>query len=114
LNLISLCVTVPALGPQWRKMIFGMCFFHAMIQERRKFGPLGWNTPYEFNDIDRERALNTMKMFCIDDRIPWDVLEYIIGTYILTNLCFDSYKHVLERGASEIMSQEFILNSFGI
>jgi hypothetical protein len=50
-----------------------------VIQERKKFGPLGWNIPYEFNDSDRECALNTMKMFCVDDRIPWDALEYIIG-----------------------------------
>jgi hypothetical protein len=78
LNLIHLLVTVPALGPQWRKMIFGICFFHAMVQERKKFGPLGWTTPYEFNDSDLECALNAMKVFCFD-RIPWDILEYIIG-----------------------------------
>ncbi|KAJ9576326.1 hypothetical protein L9F63_006826, partial [Diploptera punctata] len=65
------------LGPKWRKMVFGICFFHAVIQERKKFGPLGWNITYEFNDSDRECALNTMKMFCADKTIPWDALEYI-------------------------------------
>ncbi|KAI8731251.1 dynein heavy chain 6, axonemal isoform X3, partial [Biomphalaria glabrata] len=31
------------LGMDWRKIIFGICFFHAVILERKKFGPLGWN-----------------------------------------------------------------------
>jgi Dynein heavy chain. len=45
-------------------MVFGVCFFHAVIQERKKFGPLGWNILYEFNDSDLECALGTLKMYC--------------------------------------------------
>ncbi|XP_022832877.1 dynein heavy chain 6, axonemal [Spodoptera litura] len=65
------------LGQDWRSMLFGVCMFHAIIQERKKFGPLGWNITYEFNNSDRECALMNLQMFCEDGTIPWDALEYI-------------------------------------
>ncbi|XP_017780151.1 PREDICTED: dynein heavy chain 6, axonemal [Nicrophorus vespilloides] len=67
------------LGQQWKSMLFGLCMFHAVIQERKKFGPLGWNITYEFNDSDREFAFNTLQMYCAEGVIPWDALEYITG-----------------------------------
>uniref|UniRef100_A0A4W5JWQ7 Uncharacterized protein n=1 Tax=Hucho hucho TaxID=62062 RepID=A0A4W5JWQ7_9TELE len=69
------------LGRQWRKIIFGVCFFHAIIQERKKFGPLGWNIRYEFNDSDRECALLNQNLYCQTGHIPWDALIYITGVY---------------------------------
>ncbi|XP_059580544.1 dynein axonemal heavy chain 6 isoform X2 [Alligator mississippiensis] len=67
------------LGKKWRKIIFGICFFHAIIQERKKFGPLGWNICYEFNDSDRECALLNLNLYCQEGKIPWDALTYITG-----------------------------------
>ncbi|XP_063373463.1 dynein axonemal heavy chain 6 [Cydia amplana] len=65
------------LGQDWRTMLFGICMFHAIIQERKKFGPLGWNITYEFNNSDRECAMLNLQMFCEGGVIPWAALEYI-------------------------------------
>merc|ERR1711871_601487 len=64
----------------FRKLLFSMCFFHAQIQERRKFGAIGWNIPYEFNDTDMSISLKQINMFLNKyDAVDWDAIQYLIG-----------------------------------
>ncbi|XP_024516360.1 LOW QUALITY PROTEIN: dynein heavy chain 6, axonemal, partial [Selaginella moellendorffii] len=66
-------------GP-WKKLVFSIAFFHAVIQERRKFGPLGWNVKYDFNSSDLECAMQTLHMFLEEqEEIPWPALLYVTG-----------------------------------
>ena len=64
----------------WKKMVFGVSFFHALTVERRKFGPLGFNIRYEFNESDFITSIKLMKLLIDEgEDLPWDGIQFIIG-----------------------------------
>eukprot|EP01062_Namystynia_karyoxenos_P024827 TRINITY_DN1970_c0_g1_i1.p2 TRINITY_DN1970_c0_g1~~TRINITY_DN1970_c0_g1_i1.p2 ORF type:complete len:569 (+),score=213.45 TRINITY_DN1970_c0_g1_i1:3-1709(+) len=73
---------VPDRNRSWRRLLFALTFFHGIVQERRKFGALGWNIRYEWNQADLDAAVITLRRYLEEDSagIPWDALRYLTGT----------------------------------
>ncbi len=44
----------------WRRLVFSLCAFHALIQERHNYGALGWNELYNFTPSDLEISIKQL------------------------------------------------------
>lgn len=65
---------------EFKKLLFSLAFFHAVILERRKFGAIGWNIPYEWMNSDFETCQLQLKMY-LDEQpeVPYQTLNYLIS-----------------------------------
>jgi len=67
---------------QFKKILFAFAFFHAIVQDRRKFGAIGWNIPYAFTFEDFDVGRRQLKIFTdLYDEIPFEVLN-ILGAEV--------------------------------
>ncbi|PFH32513.1 putative dynein gamma chain, flagellar outer arm [Besnoitia besnoiti] len=69
---------------KWRNIVFATAFLHSVVQERRKFGALGWCVPYEFNYSDLEASLFVIEKHLastvlVGQPLSWATLCYMVA-----------------------------------
>ncbi|XP_067660223.1 dynein axonemal heavy chain 10-like [Haliotis asinina] len=104
--------------PAFPSLIFVLGFFHAVVQERRKYGKIGWNVSYDFNESDFRVCMQILSTYLMkaqeqgDTKIPWASLKYLIGEVMYGGRAIDDFdRRVLRTYMDEYMG-DFIFDTF--
>lgn len=92
-NLLDSLRNIPAArlaqGPAEKaRLYFILAWFHAVVQERLRYVPLGWSKTYDFNDSDMAAAFGTIDAWLLSvsrgranidpASIPWDAVRTLV------------------------------------
>jgi dynein heavy chain len=124
--------------PAFRPLVYALVFLHAVVLERRKYGKLGWNVPYDFNESDFNVSRRLLALYLtkawetagltvedsvtLDDPtgflstgrapVPWGSLRYLVGDAMYGGRVSDSFdRRVLTTYLDEYMG-DFLFDSF--
>lgn len=76
--------------PKWYRFAYALNAFHAIANERNRYGAIGWSAGYEFNEtllIDAVSYLQRMLKQC--DDLPYNEFFYLISDCLYANEIVD-------------------------
>ena len=101
---------------EFKQLVYVLSFFHATIQERKKYGKIGWNVKYDFNDGDFRISWRLIHLYLNkatetkDENLPWETLRYLIGDAMYGGRVTDDWdRRVLNTYLEEFLG-EFIFD----
>ena len=102
--------------PRTRGIIFGLCHFHAIMVERKKFGPIGYNMMYPFAVGDLR---DSAKCLCnyMDNapvKIPWADLQYIFGEIMYGGHIVNDFDRLMCQRLLQFLMKDDLLDEFGV
>ena len=99
----------------YKPLVYVISFFHSVMQDRKKFGKIGWNVIYDFMESDFTISKRLLAMYLNkigpDDTIPWASLKYLIGEAMYGGRVTDDYdRRVMMTYLNEYMG-DFIFDA---
>jgi hypothetical protein len=100
---------------EWRPLLFALCFLHSVVQERRKFGPIGWNVPYEFSPGDLSACIQFLQNHVQDlaarkaPQPDWPTVRFMISTVQYGGRITDDYDRALMDAFAERFFHEGVV-----
>ncbi|CAD2214810.1 hypothetical protein AGDE_00451 [Angomonas deanei] len=103
--------------PSFRPLVFTLAFFHAVVQERRKYGKIGWNVIYDFNETDFTVSMQLLdtyltKAYVNKDPVPWETLRYLVGEAMYGGRVSDSMDRRVVTTYLEEYFGDFLFDTF--
>ncbi|BFZ02963.1 hypothetical protein BsWGS_06002 [Bradybaena similaris] len=88
---------------EFKSILFALCYFHAVVCERRKFGPQGWNRVYPYNTGDLTISVNVLYNYLeANAKVPWEDLRYLFGEIMYGGHITDDWDRTLCRTYLEV------------
>lgn len=98
---------------EFKSILFALCYFHAVVCERRKFGPIGWNRVYPFNTGDLTISVNVLYNYLeANAKVPWTDLRYLFGEIMYGGHITDDWDRTLCRTYLEVYMHPDMVWSF--
>ncbi|XP_028270606.1 dynein heavy chain 10, axonemal isoform X2 [Parambassis ranga] len=104
--------------PVFPSLVYVLAFFHAVVQERRKYGKIGWNVACDFSESDFFVCMEILNTYLTkahnqgDGNIPWRSLKYLIGEVMYGGRAIDSFdRRILTVYMDEYLG-DFLFDTF--
>jgi dynein heavy chain len=95
-----------------KAILFALCHFHALMLERKKFGPMGYNMKYPFAAGDLRDSASVLYNYLEGSsavKLPWDDLRYIFGEIMYGGHIVDDWdRRVCEKYLAYFMRDELL------
>jgi dynein heavy chain len=100
----------------FKAILTGLCYFHAVVLGRKKFGSAGWSRIYNFNDGDLTICADVLENYLSKyDKVPYDDLRYIYGEIMYGGHITDNWdRRTNNTYLSALITPEILLNKGNI
>jgi len=95
----------------FKKLLYAVSMFHAVVLERRKFGALGWNIYYDFNDSDLETSVEVLRnMLNEGEEVSYNALKYLTAEINYGGRVTDDWDRRTLNTIMDVFFNESVLN----
>ena len=96
-----------------RPCLFTLCFYHAVIQGRRRFGQQGWSIKYSFNTGDLKTCGDVLKAWIgRATEVPWTDIRYILSGIMYGGHITDYWDRRCNTTYLDVLLQKDIFTGF--